>query len=204
MSKLETGNMDFFHSECLAMNGKLILASASPRRRTILTGMGLTFGTVTPEVDEVHWDESPHATVRENALRKCRWCVAQCPGSTVVAADTVVVSDGRTTLKPESMEQAFAFLRGFSGKEQSVLTGVALSRPGKATDIRVVESRVKFKALTDDIINNYFSVVDPLDKAGGYDIDQYGDLIIDGFEGSRTNIMGLPEEMLSRMLNGES
>jgi len=183
---------------------RLILASASPRRRAILTEMGLTFDVVLPEVDEIHRDDDPLGTVRENALRKCEWCRARHPDCRIVAADTVVVFEGRCIAKPASLEQARGFLRSFSGRTQRVYTGVGLYVPGGQVSIRVDESVVHFRELDEARIAEYFARVDPLDKAGAYDIDQHGELIIASHEGSWTNVMGLPREMVEAWLTDRS
>ncbi len=162
--------------------------------------MGLVFDVVVPDVAEVHWDEDPVGTVRENALRKCEWCRTRHPDCRIITADTVVVFQGRCIGKPESMEQARDFLRAFSGRTQAVYTGVGLYTPHGGVAIRVDESVVHFRELDDACIDTYFARVHPLDKAGAYDIDQHGELIIRDSEGSWTNIMGLPCEMIERWL----
>ena len=178
-----------------------ILASASPRRAKILKSMGLVFDVVVPVVDEVHWDDDPEGTVRENAARKCSWACLQHPAATIIAADTVVVLDGKCIGKPKSRDEAVAMLRNASGRTQRVFTGMAM---GCLDDQRLEQhtemSRVHFCELTDVVIEQYLQHVNPLDKAGGYDIDQKADLIIRGYEGSWTNIMGLPQEVLERWL----
>jgi len=176
---------------------RLVLASASERRRKILFEMGLTFDVVIPRVEEVNLERQPHLSVRENALRKHAWCRERHPDCAIIAADTVVDFRGQCVPKPRSMVEARAFLRQFSGNGQQVHTGVAFSLPGDQVDVRVVTSDVVFKELSEDDIDEYFKTVDPMDKAGAYDIDQQGDLIIASYSGSRTNIMGLPRETVA-------
>ena len=130
----------------------LVLASASPRRAQILRGLRVDFEVVVPDADEVHWDDDPVGTVRENARRKCSWCHKRYPGRRIVAADTVVALDDRPIAKPRDLEEAFAFLRSFSGRRQHVYTGVAFIRPGHALELRVAESVVHFRELSDDTI----------------------------------------------------
>jgi septum formation protein len=178
----------------------LILASASPRRRKILEGMGLTFDVVIPEVEEIHWVADPAGTVAENAARKCRWACERHALSRVIAADTVVVFGGSCIGKPVDRKDATAMLMAFSGKCQTVFTGVAMCRPQRPLLQTTVTSQVYFRELTPDVIEEYITRVDPLDKAGGYDIDQYSDLIIRGYEGSWTNIMGLPQDDVEEWL----
>lgn len=178
----------------------LFLASASPRRCEILLGLGVIFSVESPAVDEVHWDDRPRATVRENAYRKCEWCRARHPEALVIAADTVVVFESLCIAKPDSREQATAFLQRFSGKPQTVFTGVALYGPGHGTTVSVTESSVVFRRLTAGAIQRYFAKVDPMDKAGAYDINQHGDEIIASHDGSWSNIMGLPRSVVADWL----
>jgi len=180
---------------------RLVLASASPRRRQILERMGLCFDVVVPVVDEVHWDDDPAGTVVENATRKCTWARARHPGAAIIAADTVVVFEGKSIGKPPSRHAAAAMLRRFSGHCQSVYTGVAMAGPQRPLVHRVAESLVHFRVLSEATIQQYIDQVDPVNKAGGYDIDQHGDLIIQSHEGSWTNIMGLPREVVEAWLS---
>ncbi len=178
----------------------LILASGSPRRRKILESMDVTFDVVVPEVDEIHWEDDPEGTVSENASRKCAWAQTRFPEAGIVAADTVVVFASKSVGKPTSIVDATAMLRRFSGHSQMVYTGVAMARPRQPMVLRVVRSLVHFRELSDAAIEEYFCRVDPLDKAGGYDIDQHHQLIIRAYEGSWTNIMGLPQDVVEAWL----
>lgn len=182
------------------MNNKLILASASPRRKKILTEMGIHIDVVIPMVEEIRLEDDPEGTVKENALLKHRWARERYPDRRILTADTIVVFDGKIIEKPESMEQAVSFLHMFSGKTQKVLTAVALSAPGKKPSIRIVESIVHFKKLSASVIKDYFTKVNPMDKAGAYDVDQYGYIVIESYDGSHSNIMGLPAEAVQEML----
>ena len=178
----------------------LILASASPRRRRILLDAGFRFRILLPVAAEVHWTRAPIRTARENALRKGAGCRALHPDACIVAADTVVAFRGRCLNKPASRSQAARWLLGFSNATQRVYTGVYIARPGRRPFIRVVRSLVHFKPLTASIVRRYLQHVDPMDKAGAYDISEHGNLIIACHEGSFTNIMGLPVETVARIL----
>lgn len=177
-----------------------MLASASPRRRKILAALGLPFRVVVPEVEEVSLCGDPEGTVTENAARKCRWARERHASATVIAADTIVVFEGESIGKPGSYDEAVAMLERFSGHSQTVYTGVAMDGPDQPMRQRTAKSQVHFRELTAAVIEQYFRYVDPLDKAGGYDIDQHGDLIIRGYEGSWTNIMGLPQSVVKAWL----
>lgn len=109
----------------------------------------------------------------------------------ILSADTIVWLDGRIYGKPQDLDEAREFLRGLSGRTHSVFTGVALDG-----DVRVVRSDVKFRALSESDVEEYVMSVRPLDRAGAYDIDERGDLIVESYTGSYENIMGLPVEPL--------
>ncbi|MFC1498136.1 Maf family protein [Verrucomicrobiota bacterium] len=183
------------------MNIKLILGSASARRRKILTELGVSFEVVIPEVEEVMYRGDPVRTVRENAVLKNDWCRSRYPEHQILTADTIVSLNSQCVEKPISMQEAMGFLRKFSGQVHQVLTGVCLAGKGQINKVEVVESEVEFKTLTEPDIHEYVQRVDPMDKAGAYDIDQHSDLIIKSYSGSRTNIMGLPAELVRKWLS---
>jgi septum formation protein len=172
----------------------IILGSASPRRKKILEALGVSFSVSTPDTTEIHDSEDPVHTVVFNARTKYRFCRAQHPEAALITADTLVWFEGRLIGKPNDLEEAAHFLRSFSGRTQIVYTAVALGRPGEEeAEIRVEASSVTFKSLSEDTIRDYLARTHPLDRAGAYDIDENGDLLIDRYCGSYTNIMGLPE-----------
>lgn len=173
----------------------VLLASASVRRRKILSELGVRFRIVSPpEIEDS--DGDPEEMVQLNANRKLDWCARGNPGWRILAADTVVVFNGRPLGKPGDTAQAARWLMEFSGRRQEVMTGVAYLDGRRGLRERVVRSAVLFRKFGEHTVADYLSRVDPLDKAGGYDIDQCGDLIIESYEGSRTNIMGLPSELV--------
>ncbi len=174
---------------------RLVLASRSPRRRRILEALGREFEVAEPETGEVMWPQDPTGMVRENALRKWRWCHVRYPDAAIIAADTTVVLAGTCLGKPRTPSAAAAMLRACAGHTQTVHTGYVLALPGETQPAAAVEtSTVHFQLLREDTIMAYIAAVNPMDRAGGYDIDCHGDWIIAGYEGSYTNIMGLPEE----------
>ncbi|MBN2301926.1 MAG: septum formation protein Maf [Lentisphaerae bacterium] len=187
----------------------LILASASPRRRKILDSLGIIYTPVIPAVDEVFYLDQPQRTAEENAMRKNNWCrMTNLSGNTtssknpisVLSADTVIDFKGKIVTKPSSLQEAAAFLKAFSGTTHKVLTAVVLSTTGLSTRTQTVISEVSFRMLTNAQINEYLANIDPMDKAGAYDIDQNGSMIIESFAGSKTNIMGLPSELISEWI----
>jgi septum formation protein len=167
---------------------KITLASGSPRRAKILKDLGVKFDVVKTDAPEVSYPHDPERTVRENALAKG---AAAAPRSRVLSADTIVWFDGRIYGKPRDLEEAKKFLRELSGNVHTVFTGVAFDG-----DVKVARSDVKFRALTDAGIDEYVAKVRPTDRAGAYDIDESGDLIVESYTGSYENIMGLPVEPL--------
>ncbi len=181
------------------MTGKrprLVLASASPRRRQLLTEAGYDFEIVTPAVEELH---SEKLTVREatsyNALRKGLAVAREHPGRVVLAADTLVALDHQVIGKPADHNEAARLLRLLSGRTHVVATGVFIAHlhRGKSIAFSVV-SRVLFKNLSEQMIADYLARIDPLDKAGGYAAQGEGSAIIARILGSRSNVIGLPLE----------
>ena len=174
-----------------------ILASKSPRRAKILAGHGWNFVVEPAECEEVSIPRAPRRTVLVNAARKLKACRTQHPDAEIVAADTIVWFGGRIYGKPRDLDEARKFLRELSGQTHSVFTGVAHCLPGQRLETEVVESRVKFRELSENMIDRYVETVRPTDRAGAYDIDESGDLIVASYTGSYENIMGLPLEPLA-------
>ncbi len=183
---------------------KFILASASPRRKELLERIGARFEVFPAEVEEDNaGDADPEAMVRANAELKARWVAERHVDRFVLGSDTTVHLDGRVLNKPIDWEDAKAMLRRLSGRTHVVYTGVSLQKESNETGETIgVRSEVTFKQLDDATIERYFEVVNPLDKAGAYGIQEGTELIIDSFVGSHSNIMGLPidetKEMLAR------
>lgn len=173
---------------------KLVLASGSPRRAKILERLGVDFEVERTDAPEVCYQDDPERTVSENALAK--GAAAKTAGTAVLSADTIVWYDGRIFGKPRNLGEAKEFLRLLSGRAHWVFTGVALRRNGERPEVRVVRSQVKFRELSQEMIEEYVSRVHPVDRAGAYDIDESGGLIVEGYTGSYENIMGLPVEPL--------
>lgn len=184
------------------MSATLLLASASPRRRELLARLGVSFRVVTAEVTE-HEDPltNPREMVAHNAAIKAEWVAARHPDDLVLGADTTVSVDNHVLNKPADAAEARAMLRRLSGRTHTVYTGLAVRR--QADHLRlddVVASDVTFKPLTEDLISAYLARVHTLDKAGGYAIQEHGDLIIAGRSGSLSNIIGLPLNATKQIL----
>lgn len=181
---------------------RLILASASPRRRELLAGLGVPFEVMAAGVAEHEApDADPREMVRHNAALKAEWVAARCPEAFVLGADTIVFIDHLVLNKPRDLTEAKTMLRRLSGRTHSVYTGLAVRRrcAGLALDTGVA-SEVTFRSLDDAAIDRYFALVNPLDKAGAYAIQEGADLIIAGWRGSFTNIVGLPIEETKQIL----
>ena len=185
------------------MKARLILASASPRRRKILAALGVAFDVVIPQVEEVMYTFDARRTARENAARKSAWCRARYPDRHSLAADTIIEFEGRCITKARTPEEAMVFLRMFSGATHQVFTAVAMAKAQAEPELILAESTVRFRKLSEEEILSYVSRVNPMDRAGAYDIDEQGETLMAGYTGSRTNIMGLPEELVTAWLRKE-
>lgn len=181
---------------------QLILASASPRRRELLAKLGVKFDVVVAAVTEHEDpDTEPRKMVAHNAALKADWVSARHPDAFVLGADTTVFIDRTVLNKPRDLTEARAMLKRLAGRTHTVFTGVALRRQRAPVAVNEgVASQVTFRSFDDAVIDAYFQIVNPLDKAGAYGIQEGRDLIIAGWEGSFTNIMGLPMEATKQIL----
>ena len=171
---------------------QLVLASASPRRRDLLAGLQLDFEVRSAEIDEsALTDELPEDHVVRLARAKAQ-AVAR-PGELVLAADTVVVLEGRILGKPADPADAHQMLSSLTGREHDVYTGVALFEPDRDTLVSASDrSEVRLATLDKDEISWYVSTGEPLDKAGSYAIQGLGALFVERVVGNYTNVVGLP------------
>ena len=182
---------------------RLLLVSASARRQKILRDWNVRFEVLTPDTREVLYEQDAVRTAHENALLKCEWGRIRRPRQHILAADTVIDFAGRCVGKGGDLAEARAMLRRFSGKTHLVWTAVALARPASAPELILAQSTVQFRRLSEETIRQYVAEVQPLDRAGAYDIDEQGEQLIDSYTGSRANIMGLPIEVLLDWLRRE-
>lgn len=169
----------------------LILASASPRRRELLSQLGITFTVSAADIDETpHEGEAADAYVLRLAREKARAVAARHPGAWVLAADTTVALGPELLGKPRDAEEAKAMLSRLSGRTHEVHTGVALA--GRHEEALVARTRVTFRALSPGEIAWYAGTGEPLDKAGAYAVQGRGGFLVAAVEGSPTNVIGLP------------
>jgi len=174
----------------------LLLASNSPRRRDLLVEAGFDFEVFAPPVTETFEGD---LTLREltalNANRKGMAAARTRPENVVLAADTLVTIDDRVLGKPKDKNEAWAMLEQLSGRAHQVCTSVFICRLAGARSLSFYEiSRVYFKKLSREKIDDYFARVNPLDKAGAYAAQGFGREIIQTIDGSYTNVVGLPME----------
>ncbi len=183
---------------------RLILASGSPRRRQMLTDLGLTFEVRPVDIDESPLpDELPADYVRRLAEEKSEAAlqdVAVHEGDWVLAADTIVVLDDQLLGKPADTAEATDMLRRLSGRTHHVLTGVALRTTKAGCQVAVESTAVRFSALDEAQIAWYVASGEPMDKAGAYAIQGLCSLFIEGIDGNYSNVVGLPLPLTYRLL----
>ena len=173
----------------------LFLASGSPRRRELLTQIGVAFSVVGADIDETPLpDESPAAYVERLARGKAeagRGRLNANAQACVLGADTAVVLDGKILGKPVDEADALAMLMSLSGQEHEVLTAIALL-DGERCESRVVRSLVRFRPISAAEASAYWESGEPRDKAGGYGIQGLGAVFVSGLNGSYSAVVGLP------------
>jgi len=168
---------------------QLVLASASPRRRSLLEQLGIPLC-----IDPAHLDENARAGesaeryVIRLAVEKATAVQARHPGATVLAADTSVVLEGRILGKPATAEEALEMLRALNGRTHEVMTAVAVAGVGA----RRVTASVTFAATTEEALRWYVSTGEPMDKAGAYAVQGIGGFLVEHIEGSHSAVVGLP------------
>lgn len=178
----------------------IVLASASPRRRELLAGLGLRFEVAAADIDEeAVTAATPQALVQKLALEKARAVAKIRPAALVIGADTVVYKSGRIFGKPQGAAEAQDMLRILSGGTHTVATGIALVAPN-AEVVDVVTAKVTFKALTGGQIERYIATGEPFDKAGGYGIQGRAAAMIREISGDYYTVVGLPVCRLGELL----
>lgn len=181
-----------------------ILASASPRRRELLSLITEDFTVKVSDIEEkTDVALSPEETVKELARQKGEAVFSLYPEETVIAADTVVVLDGKILGKPEDEKDAFSMLRSLSGKSHFVVTGVFVADKNKKI-IFSQKTEVTFFELTDKEILDYIATKEPFDKAGAYGIQGKGSVLVKGINGDYFNVVGLPVAKLNKVLKENS
>ena len=199
---------------------RLVLASASPRRFTLLTALGATFTVITTDAETVAMPTppaiatalpavavSPDAHPTLLAWRKASTVAALAPDAVILGADTIVVIAGAVLNKPTNAAHAHAMLRRLAGRTHTVYTGLCVvvppssaTNPG-ATLLEVAAADVTFHALTDAAIAAYVATGEPLDKAGAYGFQGLGRRMVQAVSGSPATVVGLPLALTHRLLS---
>lgn len=177
---------------------QLLLASGSPRRRELLSQIGVPFTTLSADIDETPLkDETPAAYVERLARGKADAGLLQLandpayPTACVLGADTAVVLDGRILGKPVDEADALAMLAALSNREHEVLTAIAVVDE-QHCETRMVSSRVRFRSITTQEARTYWASGEPCDKAGSYGIQGLGAVFVEKLTGSYSAVVGLP------------
>jgi septum formation protein len=179
---------------------RVILASASPRRRELLALVGIAHDVRPAAIDEsLRPGETPMGHAERLARAKARAVAEREPDAVVIAADTIVVVDGDILGKPRGVEEAAEMLRRLSARTHTVYTATAVAR-GARTESAVETVTVTFRALTGEEIDQYVATGEPLDKAGAYGIQGYGATIVERVEGDYFSVMGLGLRRLVELL----
>lgn len=170
---------------------RVILASQSPRRRELLSLVGIAHEVQPADIDETPLPgEAPVPHTERLARGKAQVIAARAPDALVIAADTIVVIDNALLGKPADIPEARAMLKRLSGRTHEVCTAMAVA-VGDAVTSEVVRVAVRFRELDDDTIARYVNTGEPMDKAGAYGIQGYGATIVEHIEGDYFAVMGL-------------
>ena len=180
----------------------IVLCSGSPRRKSLLESLGLTFTTCRPEVNEEYIPgETPEQYTIRLARSKSETGALKFPSDVIISADTIVVIDGEILGKPSDREDAVRMLKKLSGRAHEVITGLAVH--GRKFHVKAVHTLVRFRELTDNEISAYVMTGECDDKAGAYAVQGKGSLLIEGINGDYYNVVGLPLCTLHEILRLE-
>lgn len=181
----------------------VVLCSGSPRRKSLLESLGVSFTVYKPDIDESRiTNELPQEYTMRLARMKAEEGASKFPGDVIISADTIVVIDGEILGKPSGREDAVRMLKKLSGREHEVITGLAVH--GHAVHVKAVHTLVKFRALTDEEISAYVMTGECDDKAGAYAVQGKGSLLIERINGDYYNVVGLPLCTLGEILKAEN
>ena len=182
---------------------RIILASQSPRRKPLLSQIGIKgFEILVPEADETFDPSLPPEEIVASICRKkgeAARALAGDPEAVIISADTMVFLEGLRLGKPRDQVDAFTMLSALSGRTHQVRTGVTVSR-GERMETRTETTSVAFRPLHQDEIWGYIRTGEPFDKAGGYGVQGKAALFVRKIEGDYFNVMGLPLFLLGGML----
>lgn len=178
----------------IVISGRLVLASASPRRAEMLKLLGVDFDRLPGDIDETFLEgETPREHVLRLSEGKAALAARGRPDAWILGADTIVVAAGEVLGKPGSPAEAAAMLEKLSGREHEVLTGFAIIRQDLGIRVReVVRSTVLFREISGDEMAWYTGTSEPYDKAGAYAVQGMGACFVREIRGSFSNVVGLP------------
>ena len=180
---------------------KIILASASPRRKELLTLAGFEYEVIVSQCEEILPEGiTPDKAVEELARQKAEDVFSRNADSMIIAADTVVALGNTILGKPKDEDDAFTMLSSLSGRRHTVYTGVCIKTKDK-TDIFHVATDVEFYPLSEKEIKDYIATKEPMDKAGAYGIQGKGFVLVKGIHGDYFNVVGLPLAETVRHIN---
>lgn len=185
------------------MNKKIILASASPRRRELLSNLGMVFDIFPADIEEtIDPFLDPADLVKDLAWQKANHIVNKVDSpAIIIGSDTTVVIDNKILGKPADFNEAFDMLSTLSGRTHKVFTGICVIEiPQNKTITDYESTEVTFKKLSPEEIKNYISTGEPMDKAGSYGIQAIGSTLVVSVNGCYNNIVGLPVYKLSEIL----
>ncbi|HBN55323.1 MAG TPA: septum formation inhibitor Maf [Lachnospiraceae bacterium] len=172
---------------------KIILASGSPRRKELLSQIGVSFEVIKAEGEEILTSSVPAKVVKELAMQKALEVAKRSGGSIVIGADTVVAAGGQILGKPKDEADAMRMLRLIQGNSHEVITGVAiLLNEQKKTICFAETTKVHVYPMTESQMETYVKSKDPMDKAGAYGIQGMFAAFVRGIEGDYNNVVGLP------------
>ena len=180
---------------------RLILASGSPRRAELLSQIRLEFEVAVPDVDETPEPDEPPAEYVQRMSRTKARAIDPRADAVVLAADTVVVLDGRILGKPEDDEAGIAMLLALGGRTHEVLTAIT-GRTGTDEITRLVTTAVRFVPVDGDLARAYWATGEGADKAGGYGIQGIGGILAESITGSYSAVVGLPLPETEQLLGG--
>lgn len=180
---------------------KLILASASPRRKELLSMLNIPFVIETSEVEEI-MEQNLHSSdlVMKLAEEKAFDVYKKFPNAIVIGADTIVTYNDIKLGKPSSKEEAFKMLKMLSGNTHEVYTGVSIISESKSSNFYQC-TKITFSNLSDQEINEYIETNEPMDKAGSYGIQGFGGTFVEKIDGDYFSVVGLPINKVKKKLN---
>jgi septum formation protein len=182
---------------------KIVLASTSPRRTSLLRQIGMLFTVVAPMEDEASVNPDPKERVMENALAKARSVLGDVEEGLVVGADTVVYIDKKILGKPSSKDKARMMMATLSGRVHTVFTGLAvIDAESRREKVGCEETQVHMMKLSAEEIRRYVEIGEPMGKAGAYAIQGLGAVFVEGVAGCFHNVVGLPLSLLWKMICG--